>query len=191
MWKKILLAIAVVIVILLIVVALQPADFRVTRTATMAVQPAQVFEQVNDFHNWSAWSPWEKIDPDMTRTYDGPTSGKGAVYSWSGNGDVGEGSMKITESRPNELVQIDLEFIKPFAGSNNIDFTLKPEGYGTTVVWDMTGKKNFMSKAICMFVSMDKMVGGQFEQGLANLKSVVEPKPPTSDDPQNHSTDVK
>ena len=159
MWKKLLLGIAVVIVVFLIVVALQPADYRVTRTATMAAAPADIFEQVNDFHNWSHWSPWEDRDPDMTRTFDGPTAGKGAVYAWSGNSDVGEGSMTIVESRPNELVRIDLEFVKPFADSSDVDFTFKPEGDRTTVVWDMTGKKNFMSKAICMFMSMDNMVG--------------------------------
>jgi hypothetical protein len=133
-----------------------------------------VFEHVNDFHKWRAWSPWEERDPDMERTYDGPAAGEGAKYAWAGNGDVGEGKMTITESRPGELIRIKLEFLKPMSATNTTEFTFKAEGDGTVVTWDMTGRNNFMAKAFCLFMNMDKMVGGDFEKGLANLKSIAE-----------------
>ena len=174
MLKKILLGVAAIIVVFLIVVALQPTDFRVTRSATMAAPPPAVFAQVNDFHNWRAWSPWEKMDPEMERSYEGPSAGTGAKYAWVGDSAVGEGSMTITESRPDELIRIKLEFIKPMEGTNDTEFRFEPEGDGTEVTWDMSGKNNFLAKAFCLFVSMDKMVGEQFEEGLANMKSVVE-----------------
>jgi hypothetical protein len=174
MLKKILIGLALVIVVFLIVVALQPSDFRVTRTATMAAPPATVFAQVNDFQKWRAWSPWEKMDPDMERTYEGPSAGEGAKYAWAGNSDVGEGNMTITESRPAELIRLKLEFIKPMEGTSDTVFTFKPQGDSTEVTWDMSGKNNFLAKAFCLFMNMDKMIGGQFEDGLANLKSIVE-----------------
>jgi hypothetical protein len=133
-----------------------------------------VFAQVNDLHRWENWSPWAKLDPNMKVAHEGPPAGKGAVYSWAGNSKVGEGRMTIIESRPNELVRINLEFIKPFAATNITEFTFKPEGNGTAVSWSMSGENNFLSKAVCLFMNMDKMVGGDFEKGLAALKSVSE-----------------
>jgi uncharacterized protein YndB with AHSA1/START domain len=174
MFKKILIAVALVIVVFVIVVALQPADFSVTRAETIAAPPETVFAQVNDFHKWQAWSPWEKMDPEMIRTFAGEPAGEGAVYSWVGNSDVGEGSMTITESRPNERIRIKLEFIKPMEGTSDTEFTFLPDGDGTKVTWDMAGKNNFIGKAFCLFMDMDTMVGGQFEEGLSNLKSVAE-----------------
>ena len=175
MLKWSLAAIAAVLVIFLIVVALQPSDFKVERSATMRAPAPAAFAQVNDFQNWRAWSPWEKIDPALKRQYEGPKAGPGAVYAWQGNGDVGEGRMTITESRPGELVRIRLEFFKPFAATNTAEFNFKAAGPDSTAVtWTMTGKNNFLSKAICMFVDMDKMVGGMFEQGLTQMKTVVE-----------------
>jgi hypothetical protein len=112
----------------------------------------------------------------MTRTYEGEPAGEGAVYSWAGNSDVGEGTMTITESRPNELIRIKLEFIKPMEGTSDTEFTFAPEGDGTKVTWDMAGKNNFIGKAFCLFMSMDKMIGGQFEEGLSSLKTVAESK---------------
>ncbi len=176
MLKKVLIGIVVVIAGFLAVVAIQPAEFRITRSATISAPPAAVFAQVDDFHKWEAWSPWEKIDPQMKRTYEGAPSGTGAVYGWVGNSEVGEGKMTVTESRPGELVRIRLDFIKPFAATNTAEFAFKPEGGGTSVTWSMEGKKNFVSKAFCLFVNMDRMVGGQFEKGLAQMKSVVEKK---------------
>jgi hypothetical protein len=172
--KIILIAVAAIIVVFLIVVALQPPDYRVARSIVIPAPPSDVFAQVNDFHNWEAWSPWAKLDPAMKTTFDGPAAGAGAVYSWVGNKKVGEGRMTLTESRPNELVRIKLEFIKPFASTADTEFTFKPEGNQTTVMWAMTGQKNFISKAFCLFMNMDKMVGGDFERGLASLKAVVE-----------------
>lgn len=172
----ILIAVAAVVVVFLVVVALQPADFRIQRTALIAAPAQAVFAQVSDFRKWPAWSPWEKMDPELKRTYEGPPAGTGAKYAWQGNKNVGEGQMTITESRPGELVRIKLEFFKPFAATNTAEFTFKPEGGGTAVTWSMTGRNNFMAKAVSMFMSMEKMVGGQFEQGLAQMKSLVETK---------------
>ena len=175
MLKWSLAALAAVVVIFLIVVAVQPSDFKVERSATMRAPAPAAFAQVNDFQNWRAWSPWEKIDPALKRQYEGPKAGTGAVYAWQGNSDVGEGRMTITESRPGELVRIRLEFFKPFAATNTAEFNFKPAGPdGTAVTWTMTGRNNFLSKAICMFVDMDKMVGGMFDQGLTQMKTVVE-----------------
>ncbi|HWM43686.1 MAG TPA: SRPBCC family protein [Burkholderiales bacterium] len=174
MLKWILAAVATVVVVFLIVVALQPSDFKVERSATLRAPAPAAFAQVNDFNNWRAWSPWEKIDPALKRQYEGPKAGAGAVYAWQGNKDVGEGRMTITESRPGELVRIKLEFFKPFAATNTAEFSFKPTGDSTAVTWSMSGQNNFLSKAICLFVDMDKMVGGMFEQGLAQMKTVVE-----------------
>ena len=175
MLKWTLAALAAVIVVFLIVVALQPTDFRIERSATMRAPAPAAFAQVNDFQNWQAWSPWEKVDPALKRHYEGPKAGTGAVYAWQGNKDVGEGRMTITDSRPAERVDIRLEFFKPFAAVNQTVFTFKPASADTTAVtWTMTGQNNFVSKAICLFVDMDKMVGGMFDQGLNQMKAIVE-----------------
>ena len=174
MLKKILIAIAVIVVVFLIVVAMQPSEFRVTRNATMSAPAPAVFAQVNELKKWEAWSPWAKMDPAMKQTYEGPAAGVGAISSWAGNNAVGEGRMTITESRSNELVRFNLEFFKPMAGTSTAEFTFKPEGNRTSVTWSMTGQNNFIAKAVCLFMSMDKMLGGQFEQGLVQMKSVVE-----------------
>jgi hypothetical protein len=172
MFKIVLIAVAIV-VIFLVIVALQPSEFRVQRAAQIAAPVEVVFEQVNNLRKWQAWSPWERIDPALKRTYEGPVAGTGAFYRWAGNNKVGEGSMTITESRPNELIDFKLEFLKPFKATNAAKFTFKSEGNRTTVTWTMDGKKIFLTKAIGLFMSMDKMIGSQFEQGLANLSSVT------------------
>ena len=177
MLKWILLGLGGVIVVFLIVVAMQPSDFKVERSATLRAPAPAAFAQVNDFQNWQAWSPWEKVDPALKRQYEGPKAGTGAVYAWQGNKDVGEGRMTITESRPGERVRIKLEFFKPFAAVNDTVFSFKPSGDETTVTWSMSGQNNFISKAMCLFVNMDRMVGGMFEQGLAQMKTVVERRP--------------
>ena len=174
MLAKILIGIAAVLLVFAVVVAFQPADFQVVRSIKVSAPPPVVFSEVNDFHRWDAWSPWAKLDPAMKQTHEGAPAGVGAIYSWAGNSDVGEGRMTIIESKPNELVRIRLEFLKPFAATNTTDFTFKPEGPQTAVTWTMAGEKNYISKAMCMFVSMDKMVGGDFEKGLTALKSVAE-----------------
>jgi len=171
---KILIGLVVVVVVFAVIVALQPSEFRVVRSATISALAPAVFAQVNDFHKWEAWNPWAKLDPAMKQTYEGAPAGTGAIYTWSGNKEVGEGRMTLTESRPNELIRIKLEFFKPFAATNTAEFTFKPEGNQTTVTWSMTGENNFIAKAVHLFMNMDKMVGGQFEKGLAQMKSVVE-----------------
>src|SRR2546426_7507715 len=171
---KILIAFAVIVIVLVIVVAMQPSEFRVARSATMSAPAPAVFAQVNDFHKWEAWNPWGKIDPAMKQTYEGAPSGTGAIYTWAGNKEVGEGRMTITESRPSELIRIKMEFFKPFAATNTAELTVKPEGNQTVVTWSMAGDNNFMAKAIHLVMNMDKMIGGQFEKGLAEMKSVAE-----------------
>jgi uncharacterized protein YndB with AHSA1/START domain len=174
MLKKILIALAAIVVVLVAVVAMQPSEFRVTRTATISAPPADVFAQVNDFHHWQAWSPWAKLDPAAKATFEGPQAGPGAIFSWAGNDKVGEGRMTLTESRPSELIRIKLDFMKPMEGTSTTEFTFKPAGDQTAVTWTMTGHRNFVAKAVCLFMDIDKMVGGDFEKGLANLKSVAE-----------------
>ena len=177
MLKKFLIAIAAIIVVFVVVVALQPAEFRIVRSATISAPAPAVFAQVNDFHNWQAWSPWAKLDPAAKATFEGPSAGIGAIFRWAGNKDVGERSMTIIESRPSDLIRIKLEFLRPFEATNSAEFTFKPEGNRTAVTWSMEGKNNFIAKAVCLFMNMDKMVGGQFEQGLAQMKSVAEAAP--------------
>jgi Polyketide cyclase / dehydrase and lipid transport len=181
---KILIALAVIGAIVLVfvgVIAMQPAEFRVVRTANMSAKAPEVFAQVNDFHNWEAWSPWAKLDPAIRNTYEGPSSGTGAIYTWAGNDEVGEGKMTITESRPSDLVRINLEFLKPFASSCITEFTFVPEGNQTAVTWSMAGKNTFVTKAVHLFMNMDKMIGGDFEKGLEQMKSVVEAAPEQSE----------
>ena len=172
--RNALLVVMALLGVFAVVVAFQPADYRVTRTARINATPAMVFGRVNDFHAWEAWSPWAKLDPSVKNTFDGPAAGTGAAYGWSGNDKVGEGHMTITNSHPFDLILIKLDFIRPFASTCATEFTFKPAGEQTEVTWTMTGKKNFVSKAFCMFMSMDKMVGGDFDRGLAKLKSESE-----------------
>ena len=174
MLKKILIGLVVIVVVFAVIVALQPSEFRIARMATISAPAPAVFAQVNDFHNWQAWSPWAKRDPAMKQTYEGAAAGTGAIYTWSGNNDVGEGRMTLTESRPSDLIRIKLEFTKPFAATNSTEFAFKPEGNQTAVTWSMAGTNNFMAKAFGLIMNMDKMVGGDFEKGLAQMKSVAE-----------------
>jgi len=178
MIKKILLYGVVVIVLIIaifcVVVAMQPAHYTVERTATINAPAPVVFAQVNDFHKWQEWSPWEKLDPNMKKEFSGAAAGTGAVYSWVGNSDVGEGRMTITDSVPSTSIKIKLEFIKPFAATNATDFIFTPQGNSTNVKWTMSGDKNFVAKAFTMFMDMDKMVGTDFEKGLAQMKTVSE-----------------
>jgi hypothetical protein len=174
MIANILIAVGVVVALFLIFVATRPADFRVTRSISIAAPAGAVFTQVNDLHNWDAWSPWAKLDPAAKRTFEGAAAGEGAVFKWSGNKKIGEGSMTILESRPVDLVRIRLEFLKPYKATNLVEFTFRPDSNHTAVNWSMSGKKNFFFKAFCLFVNMDKMIGGDFERGLASLKILAE-----------------
>ena len=177
MWSIIFVVLSVAIVGLILVVRMQPSNFRISRSISMSAPASEVFGQVNDFHNWRNWSPWEKMDPDLKRTYEGAPSGTGSVYSWSGNKKVGEGRMTLVESHPSDRIRIKLEFLKPFKATNTAEFTFQSEGGNTRVEWAMTGaNESFMSKAFCMVMNMDKMVGKDFEKGLASMKETVEAK---------------
>jgi len=171
---KILIGVTAVILLLVVVVAMRPAEFRVVRKQKIAAEPGAIFEHVNDLHQWRGWSPWEKVDPHMKRTYEGSREGVGAIYSWVGNKDVGEGKMTIVDSKPDELVGIALEFYKPYEGTSRAEISFVPEGNETLVTWSMQGQNGFMGKLIGLFINMDKMIGDQFEKGLADLKTLVE-----------------
>jgi len=174
---KILLALLLAVVIVVVAILMQPPEYKVVRTATLAAAPGEIYSQITDFHNWNAWSPWAKLDPNMAQRYEGAPSGLGAKYGWVGNSEAGAGSMEIDEAVADRKVGIKLEFLKPFPSSSRIIFTLQPNAAGTKVEWAMVGPSTFASKAINLFSSMDKMVGPDFEKGLNQLKSVVEAKP--------------
>ena len=164
----------VAVVVLLVIAATRPDAFRIQRSASMKAPPEKIFPHINDFHSWTAWSPWEKLDPNLKRTYSGPDNGKGAVYEWEGIKKVGQGRMEITDASTPSKITIKLDFIKPFEAHNTAEFTLEPEGDSTNVTWAMLGKKPFMFKVMTIFMNMDKMVGKDFEAGLANLKGIAE-----------------
>ena len=150
------------------------STFEVVRQATVSAAPDAIFDHLEDFHRWTAWSPWERIDPDMARTYEGPDSGVGAAYGWKGNRKAGQGRMEIVESHRATSLTIKLAFLKPFKSESTVVFTLVPDGDATGVTWAMTGPKTFMTRVMGIFTSMDKVVGPDFEKGLAQLKQLVE-----------------
>lgn len=174
MFLKISAAIAFLIAAFLGVASLQPNEFSLSRSITIQATPEDVFPQVNDFHQWAWWSPWEKLDPNMKKEFTGPESGEGSSYSWVGNKKVGEGKMSITKSTPSSTILIIIEFLKPMKATNHIEFSFQPDDNGTKVTWSMSGKNNLITKAFHMFFSLEKMVGPDFENGLAQLKAVVE-----------------
>ncbi|CAG7856602.1 hypothetical protein MCAMS1_01152 [biofilm metagenome] len=172
--STILILIALAIIVILVLAAKQPDDFSVTRTGNINAPASAIFPHVNNLHRWDAWSPWAKLDPNAKNSFEGPDEGINAKMSWSGNNKVGVGSMTVIESQPNDLIRFKLEFLKPMKATNASEFSFKPEGNQTAVVWSMSGSNNFMGKVFNVFVNCDKMVGGQFEQGLASLKQIVE-----------------
>jgi len=176
MLKKILIGVGAALALLVVVILMQPATFHIERSMMMAAPPEAAFAQVNDFHAWSAWSPWEKLDPNLKRSYDGPPAGVGAKYAWVGNKEVGEGRMTIEQSSPSAIV-IKLEFLKPFAATNAATFTFTKTAEGTKTTWAMDGNNNFVSKAFHLVMNMDKMIGPDFERGLASMKAAAEATP--------------
>jgi uncharacterized protein YndB with AHSA1/START domain len=174
MFKSIAITIVVLIAALLAYAATKPDTFRVERSANIKAPPEKVFAYLNNFKQWSAWSPWEKLDPDLKRTMSGPPAGKGSVYEWEGNGKAGKGRMEITESTPASKLVIKLDFLKPFEAHNTAEFSLKPSGDSTQVNWAMFGPNLYIGKVMSVFFSMDSMVGGDFEKGLATLKTEAE-----------------
>src|SRR5688572_21505462 len=171
MFRKILIALAALILVVLIAAAFQPADFQVSRSALISASPATLFAEVNELQRWKAWSPYEKLDPAMKRTFEGPAAGVGAAYGWEGNSNAGTGKMTITESKPAEKVVIRLDFVKPMEATSYATFAFAPEGSQTRVTWSMAGRNGYLGKLFCMFMDMDKIAGGQFEEGLATLKA--------------------
>jgi carbon monoxide dehydrogenase subunit G len=176
------LTVVIIVVVVLVVgvaallgfAAIKPDAFRVQRAAGIKAPPEKILPLINDFHNWGSWSPWEKLDPALKRTYSGAASGQGAVYEWEGNKKVGQGRMEIMESSPPSKITIKLDFLKPFEAHNTAEFMLERQGDSTAVTWTMHGRQPYMIKVMSLFFSMDKMIGKDFETGLANLKSITE-----------------
>jgi hypothetical protein len=166
--------VAVVILAVLVLAALRPAEMRVERRATMRAPATTVHAQIADFRRWQAWSPWERIDPTLERRFSGAASGKGAVYEWSGKGKAGAGRMEILDAPVPSKVVIQLDFIKPFAARNSTVFALAPQGDGTQVTWTMTGPSPFIARIMGLFMNFERLVGRDFEAGLANLRAVSE-----------------
>jgi uncharacterized protein YndB with AHSA1/START domain len=176
MWQTVVIVIVIVVLVaaVLIVAATRPGDFSVQRSVAIKAPPERIYPLLVDFRQWPVWSPWEKLDPNMKRTLTGSASGPGAAYAWEGSGKVGAGRMEIKEATAPSKIAIQLDFIKPFEGHNITDFTLVPRGEQTEVTWLMHGPAPFISKLMGLFVNMDKMIGKDFEAGLANLKAAAE-----------------
>ena len=177
MLTKILVVLLVVVAGFLAYASTRPDTLRVQRSATIKAPPDKIFPLITDLRRWSVWSPWEKKDPAMKRTFGGADSGQGAVYAWQGNSDVGEGRMEIVEATPPSKVAIQLDFIKPLEGHNVAEFTLKPKGDATDVTWVMYGPTPFIGKVLGIFMNMDAMIGNDFEAGLASLRAAAEKSP--------------
>ena len=174
MVKAILVIIVVALLGVLGYAAISPDHFRIERTTTIAAPPEKVFPLINDFRQWTAWSPWEKIDPALKRNYSGPKEGVGSAYAWQGNNEVGTGRMEITHSEPASRVEIKLDFQMPFEAHNTAEFVLQPKGGGTQVTWAMYGPSPYTHRLMQVFFDMDDMVGSKFDQGLNNLKAAAE-----------------
>ena len=174
MFKKIALAFVLLVVAILGVAATRPDTFAVQRALVINAPPEKIFPLLQDFHAWSAWSPYEKLDPAMKKTYSGAASGKGAVYQWEGDGQAGAGRMEIVDTAPPKRVTIKLDFTKPFESHNTAEFRLQPDGQSTRVTWAMRGPNLFVGKVMSLFINMDSLVGRDFETGLANIKTIAE-----------------
>src|SRR5215468_8346800 len=174
--KRLLIGLVLLLAAFPTVVALQPDDYRLTRQIAIAAPAAAIFPFVNDLRHWDEWSPWAKLDPNAKISFEGPLAGPGAMFHWSGNDKVGAGTMTITESKANERIATRTDFTRPFAGSSNADFIFSQAGNQTNVIWTMSGTQNFIGKAICLVMSMERTVGPDFEKGLAQLKAVSERK---------------
>jgi uncharacterized protein YndB with AHSA1/START domain len=173
-FKIVLLLAAVAVAGVLVIAAAKPDTFRVQRTVSIKAPAEKIFPLVNDFTRWRAWSPYENKDPAMTRRLSGATAGKGAVYEWSGNKEVGRGRMEIADAAAPSRVVLKLDFLEPFEAHNVVQFTMTPRGDATEVSWDMRGPTPYLAKILHVFIDMDRMVGRDFEAGLANLKALAE-----------------
>jgi Polyketide cyclase / dehydrase and lipid transport len=185
MLRTILLVVAAGVAALLVWVGLKPSTYRVERSAVINAAAADVYGHVYDFSKWQAWSPWAKLDPNAKVTFEGPTSGPGAIMRWAGNEKVGRGAMAMTEVKPGEAITIRLDFVEPMEGTSNVGFAFQPDGTGTRVTWTMDGTQGFVERLICTVMGIDaeKMIGADYERGLANLKTVAEASPPSGATP--------
>lgn len=174
MLKKLAILTAIALAIFVVIVSVQPADFGISRKIRIAAPAEVIYPHVNNLHLWDNWSPWAKMDPNSVAAYEGPQQGVGTIMRWSGNHEVGAGSMTITDNDPNRYIAIRLDFIEPMEATNHTKFTFTPEGDSTIVKWTMTGKNSFSGKAASLVFDMEKMIGEQFEKGLKNLKSIAE-----------------
>ena len=174
MWEIVIIAVLVLIAAVLILAAMRPESFRVQRATSIGAAPDRIFPLINDFKHWSSWSPYEKKDPAMKRTFTGEQSGKGAVYEWDGNAQVGKGRIEIIDASAPSRLTIRLDMMKPMEGHNIVDFTLEPSGAATRLTWAMRGTCGYMGKLMGLLLNMDKMIGKDFETGLANLKTLAE-----------------
>ncbi len=168
------IALAVLIAIILIVAAMRPDIFRVQRSIDINAPAEKIFPLINDYRHWGSWSPYEKLDPAMQRTFSGAPNGKGSVYEWNGNKNVGRGRMEILDATPSSKIVIKLDFFSPFEAHNTAEFTMQPKGNATNVTWAMQGPVPYMMKIMHMFMNMDRMCGDQFQQGLSSMKAVAE-----------------
>jgi len=173
MLKKIGIGLAALLAVLAIAIATRPATFAVSRSAVIAAPPEVIYAQIHDLRRWPRWMSYDRMDPAMRRTYEGPATGVGSAYHYV-SARVGEGRMTIASLTPNERVGVQARFIKPFAATNQVEFTLKPAPGGVRVTWAMQGRNNVMSKTMSLFIDMDRMIGGDFEKGLADLKTLSE-----------------
>ncbi len=176
MLKTILIIAAVIVVVLVAMLAYaatKPNTYRVERSARMKASPDKILSLLQDFHQWGLWSPYEKLDPKMTRTFSGSEQGPGAVYEWNGDGNVGQGRMEILEVKPDK-VTIKLDFLRPLEGHNTAVFTLVPQGEETEVTWSMHGPSKLVTKVMSTYLNLDGMIGNQFAEGLSNMKTIVE-----------------
>lgn len=173
MFKTIAIILALLIAAVLIYAATKPDSFRIERSTTIKASPEKISAYLTDFKRWAAWSPWEEKDPSMKRTFSGAANGKGAVYGWEGNKNVGTGRMEVLDVQPQKVI-IKLDFLAPFEAHNTTEYVLEPQGDSTKLTWAMFGPSNYMSKVMTTFMSMEKMVGPDFEAGLAKLKAAAE-----------------
>lgn len=174
MFKTIIIILAVIVIAILILAARRPDHFTVQRSVSIKAAPEKIFPYLNNMHNFTAWSPFEKLEPDMKRSYNGVASGKGATYAWEGSGKAGQGRMEIVDETVPSKVIIKLDFIKPFTANNMVEYTLTAKGDTTEVTWAMSGAAPFFIRIIHVFFDMDRMVGKDFEDGLNNLKNLAE-----------------
>lgn len=174
MLKKLVILFILILAILFLYINRQPDEFLVSRSIQIKATPKQVYQRVNDLRKWSEWSPWVKMHPDLKPTFEGPATGVSSKMKWSGDSNVGEGSMTIVRSQPYDVIGIRLEFVKPFESTNHAQFSFTPKEDGTEVTWQMSGKHRMVGKAASLVFDLDQLIGEQFEQGLADLRTVIE-----------------